>query len=139
MLPGAAAEPKGVASRKAGPGALSRDPSIRLDIRAENIRWHGRAIEALEVKADLLGGVISIEKAAARLPGKSVIDVQGRTEGSGEGPRFVGALTAASEDPRGLFAWLGLPVEGIGKNGLRKLQLSAGLEGQGQRLLQGAL
>ncbi|MCU0831895.1 MAG: hypothetical protein MUC58_10375 [Rhizobiaceae bacterium] len=62
----------------------------------------------IALQASVTDGVWSIAAASAELPGRTVVEVQGVLDAVP--PAFRGTITAATRQPTGLAAWLGLPA-----------------------------
>jgi uncharacterized protein involved in outer membrane biogenesis len=108
--------------------ALPSDVAGRVELTADALVYRGELVRQLRVEAALADGRLTLEQGTALLPGSSDVSVTGELAGSEAGPRFDGRAEAASNSLRGLFAWLGVAVESVPPDRLRRMNFSARIE-----------
>lgn len=82
------------------------DGRLVLDIGALGL--NGGVVQQVALEANLAGGIITLTKGAALLPGGSDARLIGQVRQTALGPRFDGTLDLASNNLPGLATWLGL-------------------------------
>ncbi len=102
--PAVGAEP--VASTAAFTLPTGLDGRFVLDIGALGLK--GGVVQQVALEASLAGGVMTLTKGSALLPGGSDARLTGQVRQTALGPRFDGTLDLASSNLRGLVAWLGV-------------------------------
>ena len=101
---------------------------VAVDVTVEHALYRDRAARKVEVVATLADGALDIRRAAAVLPGNTQALVTGVATIRGDVPIFRGPLEATSSDIRNTLAWLGVDLDGIPRDRLRKARLSAHCE-----------
>jgi len=118
------------------PGALvlpdGIDASVDLGVKA--LIWRNGVVRDAQLKASLAHGTLTLDRAAAQLPGGSDASLSGSIAIGAEGPRGRGAFAANADDLRGMLAWLGAPSGGVPADRLRKASLKSSLTLAGDRL-----
>jgi uncharacterized protein involved in outer membrane biogenesis len=118
------------------PGAVvlpdSVDASVDLGIKA--LIWRNGVVRDAQLKATLAGGQLTLDRAAASLPGGSDVSLSGSAAISAEVPRGQGVFAANADDLRSILAWLGAPSDGVPADRLRKASLTSRLTLAGDRL-----
>ncbi|HKW52292.1 MAG TPA: AsmA family protein [Stellaceae bacterium] len=108
------------------------DASVDLGVKA--LIWRGSVVHDAQLKASLAHGTLTLDRAAAMLPGGSAASLSGSVAMAAEGPRGEGTFEANSDDLRGLLAWLGAPSGSVPADRLRKASLKSRLSLAGDRL-----
>ena len=93
--------------------------SIAIGIDA--LTYRDGVVSQVDITADLADGAIAITRAAALLPGGSSFDIRGNVSPVEGLPQFEGQVEARSDNFRALLDWLGIAVEEIASDRLRKL------------------
>jgi uncharacterized protein involved in outer membrane biogenesis len=106
------------------PLALPADLDARLDLNVGAMALGGGVIQQVRVNAELGGGVVTVNKAGALLPGNSDASLTGQVRQTALGPRFDGNLDLVSDNLRGLILWLGFDAGDVPADRLAKLQLT---------------
>jgi uncharacterized protein involved in outer membrane biogenesis len=118
------------------PGALilpdDFDASVDLGIKA--LIWRNGVVRDAQLRASLTHGTLTLDRAAAQLPGGADASLSGSVAMGAEGPRGQATFAATADDLRGLLAWLGAPSGGVPADRLRKASLKSGLTLAGDRL-----
>jgi uncharacterized protein involved in outer membrane biogenesis len=109
------------------PGAFVLPDSINasVDLGIKALIWRNGVVRDARLKATLAGGRLTLERAAALLPGGSNVSLSGSVAMSAEGPRGKGVFAATADDLRGTLAWLGAPSDGVPADRLRKASLTS--------------
>jgi hypothetical protein len=106
------------------PLALPAELDARLDLGIGAVALAGGVVQQVRVNAELSGGVVTVNKAGALLPGNSDASLTGQIRQTALGPRFDGNLDLVSDDLRGLIGWLGMDAGDVPADRLAKLQLT---------------
>ena len=97
--------------------------SIAIGIDA--LTYREGVVSQVDIAADLADGAIAITRAAALLPGGSSFDIRGNVSPVEGLPQFEGQVQARSDNFRALLGWLGIAVEDIASDRLRKLDFTS--------------
>src|SRR6185437_16444593 len=96
--------------------------------------WRNGVVRDAQLRASLTHGTLTLDRAAAQLPGGADASLSGSVAMGAEGPRGQATFAATADDLRGLLAWLGAPSGGVPADRLRKASLKSGLTLAGDRL-----
>ena len=111
------------------PFAIPTDLSGTLNINVNALAFKGASIRQFETSASIAGGVITIERVAAHLPGGAAVDVVGTIASVKGLPQFEGGVRASADNLRGLLSWVGVDLSDIPTDRLRGTSLSATVRG----------
>jgi uncharacterized protein involved in outer membrane biogenesis len=119
-----------------GPGAdvdgagfsLPRDLRAELNVNVGAILYRDRVIRQGRANAVLADGTVTLNQAMALLPGSSDLALFGTLAAQDGKPVFDGRLESASDNLRGMLAWLGVPADRVPEDRLRRMELLAGLQ-----------
>ncbi len=109
----------------AEPFVLPADLTGTAAITVDAVTYRGRAIRQVEASAGIAGGVATIEKFGAQLPGGARLDAAGTVQAFEGAPRFEGNVSAAADNLRGVLDWIGTDVSMVPADRLRKTALAA--------------
>ncbi len=118
------------------PGAFVLPDSVNasVDLGVKALIWRNGVVRDAQLKATLAGGQLTLDRAAALLPGGSDVSLSGSAAMSAEGPRGQGVFAANADDLRSILAWLGAPSDDVPPDRLRKASLTSRLTLAGDRL-----
>jgi uncharacterized protein involved in outer membrane biogenesis len=118
------------------PGAFSLPDSLdaSVDLGINALVWRSGVVRNAQLKATLAGGRLTLDRAAALLPGGSDVALSGSVAMSAEGPHGQGVFEANSDDLRSVLAWLGAPRGGVPPDRLRRASLSSRIALAGDRV-----
>ena len=105
-----------------------------LDLAIDALTWREGVIRQAKADLALEDGVVTIRPASALLPGGAKVDLVGRLAADGEGPWMEGVAEGAAEDMRATLSWLGVDVDAVPADRLRRLSASADLSASGDRI-----
>ncbi|HEV2546345.1 MAG TPA: AsmA family protein [Stellaceae bacterium] len=105
-----------------------------VELAVEALIWRGGLVQDARLKAMLAQGRWQLERLAAALPGGSEIALSGAAARGAEGIHSEGVVEINSDDLRRLAAWLGVKLDAVPPDRLRKASLSSRFAGQGERL-----
>ena len=105
-----------------------------VDLRIQALVWRNGVVRNAQIKAALAKGQLTVERAAALLPGGSDVSLSGSVATSADGPRGQGVFEASADDLRSVLTWLGAPSDGVPPDRLRKASLTSQLALAGDRL-----
>ena len=114
--------------------ALPDGIDVSVDLGVKALIWRNGVVRDAELKASLAQGTLTLERAAAQLPGGSEASLSGSIGMGAEGPHGRGAFAADADDLRGMLAWLGAPSGRVPADRLRKASLKSELTLVGNRL-----
>ena len=117
---GTPADPKTVSGFEV-PGNISGSISIGIDA----LTYKEGVVSQVDIAAALADGAIAISRAAALLPGGSSFDIRGNVSPVEGLPQFEGQVQAQSDNFRALLGWLGIAVEEVASDRLRKLAFTS--------------
>ncbi len=100
-----------------------------LEILVDTLVYRGRVVRQLSLAGQLEDGALTLEQARALLPGGSDFALTGRFSDLAGKLAYVGGLEAASDNLRGLLAWLGIDTDAVPSDRLRKMSVTAELSG----------
>lgn len=126
-----AAAPASAGSERAGTQqagsdfAIPADLSASVELSVDAVQFKGAAIRQARLNATVTGGVVALDLLTAQLPGGTEVTVTGTLEAVEGAPRFAGRLDTVSDNIRGTLDWLGVDLEGVAADRLRKAAFSA--------------
>ncbi|MDJ0946049.1 MAG: AsmA family protein [Kiloniellales bacterium] len=106
----------------------------RLDLGIEALVYREQVVRQVAVAARIEDGTFTIDQAAALLPGGAAVSLSGGFEPSAKAARFVGRVEAATSNLRSQLAWLGVDVEDLPADRLRRMNLKSGLAASAKRV-----
>lgn len=113
--------------------ALPSTLNVTLESKVGAIGYRGGVIRQATLSAQLVDGELAISQLSAQLPGSADVSVFGFvTEQNGQ-PRFGGQGEATANDLRGLLSWLEIDASAVPLDRLRKLSLTAKLDGVSEK------
>ena len=108
--------------------SLPRDLRAELNVNVGAILYRDRVIRQGRANAVLADGTVTLNQAMALLPGSSDLALFGTLAAQDGKPVFDGRLESASDNLRGMLAWLGVPADRVPEDRLRRMELLAGLQ-----------
>jgi uncharacterized protein involved in outer membrane biogenesis len=99
-------ESAGDQSSEMAPFELPSSMTVNLNFGADVVQFRSGIIRDATLKAILRDGTIVVEQASAGLPGASSIALSGVVQPVEGKPQFDGALSATSDNLRGITDWL---------------------------------
>ena len=126
----------GGGARGDGAGAFSLPSELyaELNVNVGAILYRDRVIRQGRANAVLDDGTLTLNQAMALLPGASDLALFGTFATRDGQPVFDGRLEAASDNLRGLLAWLRVSSERVAADRLRRMELLADLQAQPGRV-----
>ncbi|MBK1698762.1 AsmA family protein [Rhodovibrio salinarum] len=108
--------------------SLPQDVQAELNVNVGAILYHDRVIRQGRANAVLADGTVTLNQAMALLPGSSDLALFGTLAAQDGRPVFDGRLETASDNLRGMLDWLGVQVERVSEDRLRRMELLADLQ-----------
>lgn len=108
---------------------IPADISGTVDLSIGAVLYRQQMVRQTVLSMSIFGGVVSLQRLSALLPGGSDVTVFGTIDSQGGKPRFVGQVEAASDNLRALFDWLAVDVASVPADRMRKFSLSASIDG----------
>jgi len=123
--PASAAATPATGENKAAPFVIPPDLSGAVALNVNALTYKGASIREFTASAALAGGVVTIEKIAAHLPGGAAVDVVGTVAAVDGLPLFEGGLRASADNLRGFLTWMGVDLSAVPQDRLRGASLAA--------------
>jgi uncharacterized protein involved in outer membrane biogenesis len=114
--------------------AIPSDLTASIDFEVETLIYNQTPVHNARINAAIANSKITLNEVSAGLPGGTDVAVFGSI--SGETPKPSAALSyeVASENIRAVIRWLGVDVDGIRADRLRRFSLTGGIEGTSEQL-----
>ena len=129
-----AAAPVPLAPQETGAVVLPDGVDASVDLGIKALIWRDGVVRDAQLKARLAHGTLTLDRAAAQLPGGSDASLSGSMAIGAEGLHGQGSFAADADDLRSMLAWLGAPSGGVPPDRLRKASLKSRLALVGSRL-----
>lgn len=123
----------GAGATAVAPFTLPKGINATVEAKVDAALFHGGVIRQAALAAQLADGELTVSQLTAQLPGSADISLFGTFGAHGGAPTFAGQGEANADDLRGLLAWLGVEVPTVPLDRLRKLALTAKLDGTPQK------
>ncbi|MEQ9639570.1 MAG: AsmA family protein [Alphaproteobacteria bacterium] len=107
--------------------ALPADLKASLNLSVDGVAFREGVLRQVRLAAGLDGGVVSIGQFGALLPGGSDLKLVGTVEQVENQPRFEGQVEMASDNLRGLLAWLDVDTARVPAGRLGAMALTSQL------------
>jgi uncharacterized protein involved in outer membrane biogenesis len=113
---------------------IPADLTASIDFEVETLIYNQTPVHNARINAAIANSKITLNEVSAGLPGGTDFSVFGSI--SGEGPKPSAALSyeMASENIRAVARWLGVDVDGIRADRLRRFSLTGGVKGTPNKL-----
>lgn len=109
------------------PAGVPTDLALKLDLRAADIVYGGRAVKDVVIDVELAQGSLALRKLAAILPGGTKLDAAS----SAQGKAHRGTISLDGERLRELLTWLKVDVASVPQGKLGAFSLKGTLAGSG--------
>ena len=114
-----AADTPAAAVASAGSFTLPKNINASFDLAVDVIQYRGSVIRQAGVRAEMSNGEVTLERAAALLPGGSDVSLVGFLSFIEGEPRFDGDVATASDNLRSLLDWAGVDASALPADRLR--------------------
>ncbi|MEQ8287063.1 AsmA family protein [Thalassospira sp.] len=114
--------------------AIPADLTASIDFEVETLIYNQTPVHNARINAAIADSKITLNEVSAGLPGGTDLAVFGSI--SGQKPKLSAALSyeIASENIRAVIRWLGVDVDGIRADRLRRFSLTGGIKGSPDQL-----
>lgn len=114
--------------------AIPADLTASIDFEVETLIYNQTPVHNARINAAIANSKITLNEVSAGLPGGTDVAVFGSI--SGETPKPSAALSyeVASENIRAVIRWLGVDIDGIRADRLRRFSLTGGIKGTTEQL-----
>lgn len=134
---GAQSIPSQSSVKKAGAAnapAIPADLTASIDFEVETLIYNQTPVHNARINAAIADSKVTLNEVSAGLPGGTDVAVFGSV--SGEKPELSAALSyeVASENIRAVIRWLGVDVDGVRADRLRRFSLTGGIKGTPEQL-----
>lgn len=109
------------------PAGVPTDLTLKLELRAADIAYGGRAVKDFVIDVELAQGSLALRKLAAVLPGGTKLDAAS----SAQGKAHRGTISLEGERLRELLTWLKVDVASVPQGKLGAFSLKGTLAGSG--------
>ena len=106
---------------------LPKDLVGKIDIGVEALVYREQVVRQVTLAARIEDGRLTVEQAAALLPGGAAVSLSGELDPEAKQPRFAGRIEAATSNLRSQLSWLGVDVEALPADRFRRMNLKSGL------------
>ena len=115
---------------------LSLPPQLSgsLALEVERLLWRAQSLKEFELAAQLEEGILLIDHLGLSLPGGGAIAADGRLGLNERFQQFQGHLSAETPNLRAQLAWLGLNIDHLASDRLRRMAVQAAVEAGPGRL-----
>ncbi len=114
--------------------ALPTSLDATIETKIDALLYRGGVVRQAALIAQLADGELTISQLTAQLPGSADVSLFGFVTARDGLPAFGGQGEANADDLRGLLTWLGADVSAVPLDRLRKLALTAKLDGVPEQL-----
>lgn len=123
----------GAKSPSAGP-VIPADLGASIDLEVDTLVYNKTPIHGARINAAIANSKIVLNEVSAGLPGGTDLEVAGSI--SGAKPKLSADLRyeVASENIRAVLRWLGVDLQGIRADRLRRFSLTGGIKGTSDQL-----
>ena len=112
--------------------SIPKDIAAAVNLTIGTVTYREGVIRQAQASLALDEGVVTIQQASALLPGGADVTLFGQLTMDDDGPWFEGKVDIAADDLRAVLAWLGLDLDAVPADRLRRLaaslDLSAGVD-----------
>lgn len=114
--------------------AIPSDLTASIDFEVETLIYNQTPVHNARINAAIADSKVTLNEVSAGLPGGTDLAVFGSI--SGQKPELSAALSyeVASENIRAVIRWLGVDVDGIRADRLRRFSLTGGIKGTPDQL-----
>lgn len=124
----------GPAAEAAASFALPLSLNVAIEARVDALLYRGGVVRQAALNAQLADGELTISQLTAQLPGSADISLFGFVAARDGVPTFGGQVEVNADNLRALLSWLGADVSAVPLDRLRKLALTAKLDGVSSKL-----
>ncbi len=110
---------------------LPADIAGRINISIGTLKYRDGVVRQAEAIMALDNGIVTIEQARALLPGGADVTAFGQLGMHAGAPEFAGHVEMVADDLRSLLVWLGLELDGVPADRLRRFSVIASLAADG--------
>lgn len=114
----------------AGELAIPADLSATVDLAVDAMTLRGALVRQARFEGFLNGGIVSISRLTAQMPGGSDLALAGTVRSEEGVPVFDFDAQAAANDLRGALEWIGLSIPDVPSARLRRFSGSASISGR---------
>jgi uncharacterized protein involved in outer membrane biogenesis len=100
-----------------------------VELTAEAVLYNGQVMRQAVVSANMIAGILNLQRVSALLPGGSDLTVFGSVDWEKGTPRLIGQIEAVSDNLRAMLEWLEIDVAAVPADRLRKFGFSANING----------
>ena len=127
--------PQAGASAADGPSfALPEGVTANLTLAVETLVYREQFARNLDASLRLQDGAVTVETLTAALPGGSDLSFSGTLKSVDAAPAFNGRIAAAADNLRALLRWLGVEIEAVPADRLRRMSLKTAIEANPQQV-----
>lgn len=121
-------------TKDAAPFALPTGVSASVRLGIDALTYQGGVIRQFRANAELAEGEVTLSQFSAQMPGNTEFAVFGFLTPKDGKPYFEGEMEASASDFRGALEWLGVDLQGVPKDRLRRFAYKSALRGTPDQL-----
>lgn len=113
---------------------IPADLTASIDFEVETLIYNQTPVHNARINAAIANSKITLNEVSAGLPGGTDLAVFGSISGEKSTPSAALSYEIASENIRAVFRWLGVNVDGVRADRLRRFSLTGGIKGTPDQL-----
>ncbi|NIZ02789.1 AsmA family protein [Thalassospira lucentensis] len=124
-------------SGKSGSGKgpiIPADLTASIDFEVETLIYNQTPVHNARINAAIADSKVTLNEVSAGLPGGTDLAVFGSISGEKSTPSAALSYEIASENIRAVFRWLGVDVDAVRADRLRRFSLTGGIKGTPEQL-----
>ncbi len=114
--------------------AIPADLTASIDFEVETLIYNQTPVHNARINAAIANSKVTLNEMSAGLPGGTDVSVFGSISGEAPKPSASLSYEVASENIRAVMRWLGVDVDGIRADRLRRFSLTGGIKGTSEQL-----
>ena len=123
-----------VKSGSANGPIIPADLTASIDFEVETLIYNQTPIHNARINAAIANSKVTLNEVSAGLPGGTDLAVFGSISGEKSTPSAALSYEIASENIRAVIRWLGVDVDGVRADRLRRFSLTGGIKGTPEQL-----
>ncbi|NIY77408.1 AsmA family protein [Thalassospira sp. HF15] len=114
--------------------AIPADLTASIDFEVETLIYNQTPVHNARINAAIANSKVTLNEVSAGLPGGTDVAVFGSISGETPKPSAELSYEVASENIRAVIRWLGVDIDGVRADRLRRFSLTGGIKGTSEQL-----